>query len=476
MLRITPDQILNSGGLDNYISHLSKHGVSTQSQQIQETGTPGGNDSAAYAWTVTNYNGPGPIVVGQTTISVFAPFVQGGPTPATGAYDHSIGQTWMISSDGEQTVETGWIVAPGVNGGDQTNAHLFIFSTTNDYSNGCYNNNPNIFGLTCAGPFVETPGAAYTPGMTLSATQFNGSYQAIDFYTYFGNTGSGNGWIIYNVGYYPASNFWGSMASGTAGKFQAGFESDDHSGNWVIPMGSGSASNAAFGQAAYVEYMEAESSGGTWSANFSTLSSTASGYTVYTGTSGYYFAGDQIKTFWGGDYGDGFSPVGDWANGYYKGQCPNGHAVIGDSCYTSAIQSHAVVCGQQTLVSYSGGQTGSGCYGRAITNGDNRGYTDNGWDWQVGYIKDECAVNEYAQGISQGKNGYVHGLLCCPGNVTHQSCDVQVFYSDNSPAFGAGPDTDPGYNKGICPDGQYVAGVSQNIPDGGVYSILCCSP
>ena len=72
-----------------------------------------------------------------------------------------------------------------------------------------------------------------------------------------------------------------------------------------------------------------------------------------------------------------------------------------------------MVCGQQTLVSFTGNQTGSSCYARNITNGDNRGYNDNGWDWQVNYIKDECAVNEYAQGFSQGSNGLIHGLLLC---------------------------------------------------------------
>jgi hypothetical protein len=222
--------------------------------------------------------------------------------------------------------------------------------------------------------------------------------------------------------------------------------------------------------------MEAESSGGSWSASFSTLSSTAPAYTVYTGDSGYYFVGDQTRTWWGHDYGTDFSPVGDYAPGYYKGECLNGHAVIGDSCFTNAIQSHAVNCGQQTLVTYTNGQTGSGCYPRNITNGDNRGYDDGGWDWQVGYIKDECGANEYVQGLSQGSNGYVHGLLCCPGNVTHSSCNVQVFFSSNSDAYGSGPDTDPGYNKGVCPNGQYVAGVSQDIPSGGVYSLLCCTP
>ena len=32
--------------------------------------------------------------------------------------------------------------------GDQTNAYLFVYSTTEDYSSGCYNNDPEVYGLT----------------------------------------------------------------------------------------------------------------------------------------------------------------------------------------------------------------------------------------------------------------------------------------------------------------------------------------
>jgi hypothetical protein len=492
ILRITPEQILKAGGLASYIGALSPKDYPMKGNPMMGGPTEGGPteggptsvppgvpaapmESGNYAYVTTRYPS-GSIIAGQVTLSIFAPFVQGGPKGTQSLVDHSLGQTWLIGSDGIQTVETGWIVSPFVNHGDQTNAHLFVYSTSQGYNvNGCYNSDSSLYGLPCL-TYYRLPGAQYTAGMQLPATTFGGSTQTLELYTYFGTAGGSNAWIIYNVGYFPASNYSGTMATGTAHQYYGGYEVYDHSGNWVIPMGSGAASNAGFGQAAYIDLMEAENSNGTWSVNFGGPQSTASAYTAYTGTSGYYFAGDQTKVWWGQDYGDSFSPVGDWASGYYKGQCPNGHAVIGDSCYRNAIQSHAVVCGQQTLATFNGGPTGSGCYARNITNGDNRGYNDNGWDWQVNYIKDECGVNEFVEGLSQGKNGYIHGVLCCPGNVTHQSCESQIFYSSNSLAYGSGPDTDPGYNKGICPNGQYVAGVSQNIPDGGVYSILCCSP
>jgi hypothetical protein len=454
MLRIEASQIQAMGGRDVFMANRTK-----RQKPFVPSSDPTAPDSAGagYAHVQTDYTGPGPIQKGQATITPFPSYILFG--------NHAIGQTWLSSSDVSQTVEVGYNVDPWVNPGDQVNPHLFVYSTTTAYASGCYNNIGN-----CDGPFVLTPGALYTPGMTLAASGFGGSYQTLDLYTYFGSAGGSNAWIINNVGYYPASNFHSSMATGSAGIYRAGYEVYDASNQWVVPIGSGAEARAGYGQAAYVNFMEAWSPGGGWSASFNTIYSTVSAYGAWP-SNGYYFAGNVPKVWWGQDYGDGFSPEGDWASGYNKGQCPNGHPVIGDSESETGTNSHAVLCGQQVLQT-----NGTACSPRNITNGDTRGYTDNGWDWQVGFIKDECAVNEYAQGMSQGQNSYIHGLLCCPGNVTHQSCDVQAFYASNSAAFGAGPDTDIGYFKGVCPQGQYVAGISQYPANGAAYSILCCSP
>jgi hypothetical protein len=452
MLRIDAGHIQAAGGLDAFTG-------GKRQKPFVRSSDPTAPDSAGanYAHVQTDYTGPGPIQIGEATLTPFASNILFG--------SHAIGQTWLSSSDVSQTVEVGFTVDPWLNSGDAVNPHLFVYSTTTAYASGCYNNNGN-----CDGPFLLTPGALYTPGMTLAASGFGGAYQTINFETYFGSAGGSNAWIIFNVGYYPASNFHSSMATGSAGIYRAGYEVYDQSGQWVVPIGSGAEARAGYGQAAYVDFMDAYSPGNGWSASFDSIYSTISAYGAYP-TNGYYFAGNVPKVWWGQDYGDSFSPKGDWASGYDKGQCPNGHPVIGDSESETANNSHGIRCGQQVFQT-----NGAACYARNITNGDNRGYTDNGWDWQPGFIKDECAANEYAQGLSQGQNGYIHGLLCCPGSVTHQSCEAQAFYSSNSPAFGSGPDTDIGYFKGVCPAGQYVAGISQNIPDGAAYSILCCSP
>jgi hypothetical protein len=254
MLRITAAQILAVGGLDVYLSSLTKHRGPLPAPHQNGQALPPDSAGAYYAHVQTDYVGGTSLSVGQATLPVFSSYVQGGSM----IFDHSLGQTWTISSDSTQTVETGYNIDPDINLGDKTNPHLFIYSTTTNYSTGCYNNTTDYVGsVPCDGVFVETVGAPYTPGMTLTSTSFYGTYQTMDFYTYYGSTGTGtNGWIIWNVGYYPSTNFSGSMASGSAGRFSAGDEVSDHTKQWVIPIGSGTAATAGYELATFVEYME----------------------------------------------------------------------------------------------------------------------------------------------------------------------------------------------------------------------------
>jgi hypothetical protein len=103
---------------------------------------------------------------------------------------------------------------------------------------------------------------------------------------------------------------------------------------------------------------------------------------------------------------------------------------------------------------------------------------DNGWD--SGSYKTECNANEYVAGISQASgNGVLTSVLCCPSGVTHKKCDAQVFYGGDSAAYTA-PDWDPGYYKGQCQPGQYVAGISTPAytsigTPGAAHAILCCA-
>jgi hypothetical protein len=192
-------------------------------------------------------------------------------------------------------------------------------------------------------------------------------------------------------------------------------------------------------------------------------------------------------TWWNQDFGYptvNNPSVGDWSPGYYKGQCWPGQGIAGVSRFDNgAIASHGMLCGQRTL-GLSPDQTwetpSTDEHFMNMLDYDNRCDTDNGWDWDQGSYKLECCSNEIVSGISQDANGLLVGVLCEKAGVSHSSCDTQVFYNHDSPGF-SGFDWDPGYYKGQCPAGQYVAGISTPAyasigPWGAAHAILCCSP
>ena len=102
---------------------------------------------------------------------------------------------------------------------------------------------------------------------------------------------------------------------------------------------------------------------------------------------------------------------------------------------------------------------GFGCYPRTVRASDNRGDMDNGWDWDPGSYKTECAANEYVAGLAQGSgSGALADVLCCPSSVKHQSCDTQVFYNGDWSAY-SGPDWDRGNIRGSARRGSLWRGL-----------------
>ena len=152
--------------------------------------------------------------------------------------------------------------------------------------------------------------------------------------------------------------------------------------------------------------------------------------------------------------------------------------MYGMSRVPGQLWSESIECGMPQQTAYA--NTGT-CAPRGVISGDNRGDNDNNWDWDPGSYKTECNANEYVAGVSQWSgNGDLTKVLCCPAAVTHKSCDTQVFYNSDSSAYSV-PDWDPGYYKGQCPAGQYVAGVSTPAYSyvgltGAAHAVLCCSP
>jgi hypothetical protein len=513
ILRITASDIGNSGGLDSFLNASTKK----QGSAMTSRGNDMPPDSAGpgFAHTITQYSGGGNIVTGFSYLGVYDPNVQLANCEGLCAGDHSLSQTWLTggSGNGLQTVELGWNVDPVLYASsNQFKTHLFIYSTTDGYQPntagaGCYNNK----GSNCV-PYVACPGAQYTAGQMLNSSTFGSQPIVMQFTTILTNGDCGtNGWRLqvngFDVGVYPETDF--TVIQNSAPVFQSGSEVFDETQTFSVPMGTGSTPGAGSTEAALYEGPNAsneacnenDGSGVGLSGNpnfnctFTAPSSTVSNYAVSQDGSGDTYYGDVTNVWWGTNSGFQFTPIGDWASGSYKGECGNiaansqtggvaeGQPVVGLSASTSEANSHGVLCGQVGI------QPTGTCYARALGSSDNRGDTDSGsnfnghgGDWDYGFTKDECSAGEYVQGAAQGSgsNGTVSGrfdsVLCCPGQVTHQTCTAQIFGTGNSPAYGNGPDWDPGFFKGVCPTGQYVAGVSRASTGGAVHGILCCNP
>jgi hypothetical protein len=191
------------------------------------------------------------------------------------------------------------------------------------------------------------------------------------------------------------------------------------------------------------------------------------------------FSASEVANFRNGDCEPASTyPSGDWAPGDYKAECPLTAPVYGVSRVPSQTWSEDIECGMPQQSAYN--NNGTGCYAQVAEPYDNRGDTDNGWDWDPGSYKTECRANEYVAGVSQWSgNGVLASILCCPASVTHQSCDAQVFSNGDSRAY-TPPDWNSGYYKGQCPAGQYVAGISSPAYAsvgiiGSAHAILCCT-
>ncbi|MFI5681891.1 glycoside hydrolase family 5 protein [Streptomyces cellulosae] len=88
------------------------------------------------------------------------------------------------------------------------------------------------------------------------------------------------------------------------------------------------------------------------------------------------------------------TPGRDWATGYTKLQCPDGHFLTGYSARGAALS--AVLC----AAAAPGSITGTS--GRTVwfDRGDSRGSAPKGGDFAQGHYKGQCADDEYAAGIA----------------------------------------------------------------------------
>lgn len=173
-------------------------------------------------------------------------------TQFTDVNEFSLGQLWLsrIGSAGAETVEAGVNHYYNLNGDNF--AHLFVYSTRDDYiSTGCYN-------LNC-GEFVQTHSSIY-PGVIVGPSSiYNGTQY--DIYVHWAKAGSsGDWWLSVNnqwVGYYPRALFSSTGLQSNAAKIDFGGEVTNASvwNHSSSDMGSGQFSSAWWQHAAYMRML-----------------------------------------------------------------------------------------------------------------------------------------------------------------------------------------------------------------------------
>ena len=332
--------------------------------------------------------------------------------------------------------------------------------------------NPVVMGTpsTLLKPFPTIPaGTTFTWELATDSRKnvVNAKYSAHDNLntTYTPVTESipaGNQAPIYSMELEFVGNSNGSFTAFQSGAGTITYTAASLSASYDYPSCSGNTPTSENSDMAYGPLVAG--SGGTFTQNF------------FSSTRGVFRNGDC------GYPGNGYPSSGDWAPGDYKGVCPLGAPMYGVSRVPGQTWSEAVECGTPDQVAYwdPAGKHGAGCHAMTVRPTDSRNDTDGNWDWDPGSYKTECAANEFVAGVSQASgNGVLTSVLCCPSSVTHQSCDAQVFYNGDSPAAGQ-PDWSPGFYKGQCPPGQYVAGISTPAlasvgTNGAAHAILCCS-
>jgi len=195
-------------------------------------GGDNGPDAHKYSFTYQYVNNIG----GNSNLNVWAPYVN----TAEGEI-FSLSQEWYIGGTGssEQTEEVGWVVYPGMFGDEKP--HLFIFSTTEGYQDGCWDNSCGDFVVSKDGGVI---GAPISPVSTSGGTQYEVAAQYLLY--------KGNWWMEFQgtwIGYYPGSMYHGGQNSKYAQLIEFGTEGVG-STIWP-PEGSGAWPSKGFGYAAY---------------------------------------------------------------------------------------------------------------------------------------------------------------------------------------------------------------------------------
>ena len=166
----------------------------------------------------------------------------------------------------------------------------------------------------------------------------------------------------------------------------------------------------------------------------------------------------------------------DWDHGRWKKQCDSYSYMMGVSLDASSQRATNYLCAMRPDL------------GTSVSNWQNHGFDStvrsSTSDWDPGYYKAECPINEYVSGYSVNTSGGGTGSL---GNIrcvqaanegNNTSChglSLGGYTGDNRESTASG-DWSPGSFKLECAPGEHIAGISATGSSGGrIHGILCCS-
>jgi len=168
----------------------------------------------------------------------------------------------------------------------------------------------------------------------------------------------------------------------------------------------------------------------------------------------------------------------DWDFGFYKGTCSQGSVQMGISSSLSGTGNHKVLCraaGPQEVS--RGAQPTATLAGASDQRRGNRPDAFGRSDWDPGFVKLECGVNEFVSGSSQTPGGTraFHGVRCSgPSGFTDNLCFTKNVDAQDDRFTLDSNDWDSGFFKGECGLNSYIAGVSVSPTTQHVHSIFCC--
>lgn len=222
VVRWEPEQIAELGGLE----------------ALLDAERPGGSGIAGHEYGVINDDGT--FSGGKGYINVWNPYVEKNS-------EFSLAQIWATRGSGSdlQTVEAGWQDYYG-----RTLSHLprlFVFSTSDNYDTGCYNDN--------CGDWVQTSSSISLNATWSNFSTTNGSQYSNEYKYWRGS--SGNWYFVFDgetVGHYPTDLFDSAGLLDHASRISFGGEivnngDPDHT---ATDMGSGADPSSGWQHAAYI--------------------------------------------------------------------------------------------------------------------------------------------------------------------------------------------------------------------------------